>query len=229
MIQSLYKALNNFFVNFSLFVRNPKTPKRIYCYILRKFGSSYGEFLTWELRRFSPPSPHYIKQTVLERHSLPYCTWIETGTHLGLTTKKLAKIANYVYTIEPEPTLYKNAKRRLAKLKNVCIENSISEIALPIILSKLSGNTCFWLDGHFSAGNTFKGPQDTPILNELAAIRENLSRMDKVVILIDDVRCFNPQDPDYSTYPPLKFLVDWAVENQLSWMIEHDIFVAKNF
>jgi hypothetical protein len=220
---------NTFLLKISRFAHDPKTPRRVYCYILRKLGLSYGEFLTWESRRFAPPSPHFIKQTVLRRYSLPNCTWIETGTHLGYTTQKLAKIANFVYSIEPEPTLYKNAKKKLAKYINVEIINSLSEISLPLILDRVSGNVCFWLDGHYSAGNTFKGPQDTPILNELDAISNCLKRLDKVVILIDDVRCFDPNDPEYSTYPPIKCLVDWAIQNHLSWMIEHDIFIAKNF
>jgi hypothetical protein len=45
--------------------------------------------------------------------------------------------------------------------------------------------------------------------------------------MVDDVRCFNPELKEYSTYPALKSLVDWAEANRLGWHIEHDIFVAK--
>ena len=76
-------------------------------------------------------------------------------------------------------------------------------------------------------GITFKGKRDTPIIQELAAISDNFSRFDKVCVLIDDVRCFNPQIDEYSTYPPIDTLIVWAKKHQLKWHIEHDIFVAK--
>ena len=43
-----------------------------------------------------------------------------------------------------------------------------SEVQLPKILDRLDGAVSFWLDGHFSAGVTFQGDQDTPIREELA-------------------------------------------------------------
>jgi hypothetical protein len=219
----------NFFHRFNIyFLKSLKNPYRLLLFLLRKIGSQYGEFLTWEMRDFSPPSPHYIKQRVLQRHSLPDTTWIESGTHLGLTTKKLAKYSKIVYTIEPEPKLYSFAKKRLATFNNVHIINSLSEVALPTILKQVNGNVCFWLDGHFSAGNTHKGPQDTPIIDELSIITSNLSRLDLVVIMVDDVRCFDPNNEEYSSYPSLSYLVNWAHLNKLNWIIEHDIFIAKN-
>jgi hypothetical protein len=52
---------------------------------------------------------------------------------------------------------------------------------------------------------------------------------DQVAVLVDDVRCFEPTDPDFKDYPERNFLVRWAESHGLVWMIEHDIFVAKNF
>jgi hypothetical protein len=46
--------------------------------------------------------------------------------------------------------------------------------------------------------------------------------------MIDDVRCFNPELIEYSSYPTLNTLVEWANQNGLSWKIEHDIFIAKS-
>jgi len=202
---------------------------RSFLYLLRKILPILGEFLTWQNRQFSAPSPHFIKQIVLLRNSLPNSVWIETGTHYGLTTCILAKNSKFVYTIEPQEYLFSCAKKRLKKYKNVEIINSTSEISLPKILPQINGNVCFWLDGHYSAGITFKGFQDTPIVDELNTIALNFFHFEKVVILVDDVRCFNPKSVEYSTYPPLSFLVNWANDNNLTWYIEHDIFVAKNF
>jgi hypothetical protein len=47
--------------------------------------------------------------------------------------------------------------------------------------------------------------------------------------MVDDVRCFNPLNLEYGTYPSIDYLVDWARKNKLFWHIEHDIFIAKSF
>ena len=185
-------------------------------------------FVAWGKRAYAAPSPHFIKQTVLLRNALPNATWIETGTYLGQTTKELSKNGVFVYSIEPEPTLYSNAAAYFKSYPNVEILNGLSEEVFPSLLPKLSGDINFWLDGHYSAGITHKGPQDTPILDELAHISKNLNHFGKVCIMIDDIRCFNPELDEYSSYPTLNVLVEWANQNSLSWNIEHDIFIAKS-
>jgi hypothetical protein len=184
-------------------------------------------YIAWTQRKFAAPSPHFIKQSCLIRNGLPNATWIETGTYLGQTTKILSNIGSKVYSIEPEPILFANAKKYFAQFKNVEILNGTSERVFPGLLPKVNGDVNFWLDGHYSEGITFKGPQDTPILDELRHIADNLKHFNKVCVLVDDIRCFNPQKKEYSTYPPLDILVKWAKVNKLYWHIEHDIFVAK--
>ena len=95
-------------------------------------------------------------------------------------------------------------------------------------MPSLTGDINFYLDGHYSAGITHKGPQDTPIIDELACISKNIPQFGKVRVMIDDVRCFNPHLEEYSSYPSLNILVDWANRHSLSWHIEHDIFIAKS-
>ena len=186
------------------------------------------DFKIWADRGFQSPSPHFIKQACLIRNGWPGAIWVETGTYLGQTTEVLSKFSKKVYSIEPESTLFSNAKIYFSKFKNVEILNGTSEQIFPELLPTISEDVNFWLDGHYSAGITFKGTQDTPILDELRHIADNLSHFGKVSVLIDDIRQFNPQHAQYSTYPPLNTLVDWANENNLYWHIEHDIFVAKN-
>lgn len=107
------------------------------------------------------------------------------------------------------------------------VHNEISEVFLPRILPTLSGNVCLWLDGHYSAGETFAGPNDTPLFEELEAIRQNISRFDNISVLIDDIR-FCGRQHSYGSYPSLSELVDFAVGLGLDWYIEHDIFIAKS-
>jgi hypothetical protein len=187
------------------------------------------EIRSWAARQYSAPSPHLIKQNCVLRNGVPGAIWIETGTFMGETTALLAQHSRQVYSIEPEPNLYARASALFADKKHVEIINGLSETVFPELLPKLHGDVNFWLDGHYSAGITFKGPVDTPIVAELNTIAGNLHRFGKVCVLVDDVRCFDPTLPEYSTYPSVDYLVDWARAHQLNWRIEQDIFIAKNY
>ena len=182
----------------------------------------------WADRQFAAPSPHFVKQEVLLRNGLCDAIWIETGTYMGDTTSVLSKVATMVYSIEPEPALFSKAEQKFRNTRNVKIILGLSEEVLPKLLPTLSGDVCFWLDGHYSSGITFKGPQETPILDELDIIGRNVAKMGKVLVLVDDIRLFDPRNPEFSAYPSIDFLVDWARKHDLSWHIEHDIFIAKN-
>jgi hypothetical protein len=209
-----------------------RNPKEIIRHVFQSTGLSSRKstcYKDWETRGFAAPSPHFIKQAVLLRNGLSDATWVETGTFLGETTRVLSKVANFVYSIEPEPKLYARAERKFRRTPNVEIIRGTSEQALPALLPKLSGDICFWLDGHYSAGATFKGPQDTPIIDELNNVEGNINRFGRIVVMVDDIRCFDPDNPEYSTYPPVDYLIDWARKTGLHWNIEHDIFIARNY
>jgi len=184
-------------------------------------------YVQWGERQFAGPSPHFIKQACLVRNGFPNATWVETGTFLGQTTHFLSKHAAAVYSIEPEPTLFKNAVRYFRDFKNVTIINGTSESEFPKLLAAINGDVNFWLDGHYSAGPTFKGRSDTPIIEELSCISANLGRLGRACVLIDDLRCFDPTLLEFSSYPSIDYLVNWARENNLKWHVEHDIFVAR--
>ena len=170
------------------------------------------------------PAPRRVKWTVLHRYGRPSDTWVETGTFLGLTTEFLAKQAKHVYSIEPEPRLAADAKRKFSGTSNVTILPGLSEDEFPKLLPKIEGSVSFWLDGHYSAGFTHRGPADTPIREELDALEAHLDRFTAVTILVDDVRCFDPNDPEFATYPNRTWLVNWADAHGMQWTIDTDIF-----
>lgn len=182
----------------------------------------------WKRAGFSVPAPSHVKRAVLARYNIPGSSWVETGTWLGDTTEFLSGFASHVWTIEPGPALASTAKERFRAVGNVTVIEGLSEEHLDAVVTQLQGSVCFWLDGHFSAGDTFQGPSDTPIMDELAVIAGHLKRLQSVVVLVDDVRCFDPSDPRYATYPTRTALVSWADDNQLDWTVEHDIFVARS-
>ena len=183
-------------------------------------------FIDWRKRKYAAPSPPPVKRQVLLRSGISNATWVETGTYCGDTTAFLARRAKHVYTIEPGPALYQKAKSRFKDSKNVSCIQGLSEKAFVDLLPKLSGNVNFWLDGHFSLGVTFKGPKDTPIVEELRLIEQNIAKYENLAVFVDDVRCFDPSIPEYREYPRVTYLLEWAERNGMIWRIEHDIFMA---
>lgn len=181
----------------------------------------------WSRRGFGMPSPDLVKRAVLMRWGSTSSTWIETGTYLGSTTEYLAQRVSRVISIEPQPALVVRARQRLRRYHNVEIVEGTSEDQLRPILMNIEGDVCFWLDGHYSAGSTYRGSQDTPVLDELAAISEALPRLGRVVVFIDDLRCFEPAAGELNGYPSRSELVTWADTHHFSWVVEHDIFVAR--
>jgi len=206
-----------------------------YKYLLYSFRNStiyrilsliYGS-IAWSKRGFASPSPQYIKQKCLLRNASKNSIWVETGTYLGQTTEYLSKKSLEVFSIEPEPILFSNAKEYFSKNKKVKIINGTSEEIFPHLLPKLKGNISFWLDGHFSSGFTFMGTQHTPICQELENISLNLNNFNEVSIIIDDIRDFHPQLIGVNGYPSTDFLINWATVNDFYWHIEHDMFIMK--
>lgn len=135
--------------------------------------------------------PHLIKLYVVRSYSKQFrlSEFIETGTHLGETTEWMAREGFDVITIELSGELYSLAKERLKRYANVQLILGDSAQLLPELLSRLNEPACFWLDAHYSGGETAKGKIDTPIMEELKAIINHPIRSH--VILIDDVRCLS--------------------------------------
>jgi len=205
---------------------------KLFSNLLAKMKAKKGlknEEREWMIRQYAAPSPAHIKRAVLLRNGVSEGTWVETGTFMGDTAAFLACKAKEVYTIEPDRMLFEKAMIRFHGKPRVRVIHGLSESIFPSLLATLNGTINFWLDGHYSGGITHQGPTDCPIREELLSIEKNLARYDRVTVLIDDIRCFDPSVPEYADYPDLNFLVDWARNNNLHWHIEHDIFVAKNY
>ena len=203
-----------------------KLLKKLLPQTILEFYQTQRGIADWKKRGFLENSPQLVKENVFLKYGIKNAAWIETGTYLGTTTNYLSNLFPHVYSIEPEPMLYASACKRFEG-KNVTLFNEVSENVFPSLLPKLTGNINFWLDGHYSAGITFKGVKDCPVEDELSAIENNFSNFDKLSILIDDVRCFLPSNVDYTDYPSIDYLVDWARRMNLCWSIEHDIFIMQ--
>jgi len=124
--------------------------------------------------------------------SIPAKIFVETGTYMGETTKVASGLFETVHTIEIAPHFYDKAKN-LFSGTNVTCHLGDSSILLNDICQTLDRPTCFWLDGHWSAGNTGKGIKNVPLYEELEIIMSRCSQ--PCVILIDDCRLFGKTDP----------------------------------
>ena len=127
----------------------------------------------WKRRNYSDNTPQFVKELIFMKYAIDGADWVETGTYKGTTTNFLSNRFPHVYTIEPEQKLYNTACKRFNG-RNVTLFNDVSEKVLPVLLTKLNGDINFWLDGHYSAGKTFKGEKDCPIEDELNAIEKSL-------------------------------------------------------
>lgn len=152
-------------------------------------------------------------------------TFVETGTHFGDTAEKAGEIFKDVHTIELFPEFYHLAAKRFQNESNMHTYLGNSECILPSILRNCREKVLFYLDGHYDGGDrSGKGEKNTPILEELAAIRA-WGRTD-AVILIDDVCDFQPslypdriQSTCFSDYPDLTKLIDAVLEINPSYLI----------
>lgn len=93
-----------------------------------------------------------------------------------------------IYSIELSESLFQESAARFAGDVRVDLVQGDSALALPRVVKAIDGPALFWLDGHYSEGETARGPRDSPIREELAAVARSGNRGH--VVLIDDARAF---------------------------------------
>ncbi|AVP99869.1 hypothetical protein C7S18_23010 [Ahniella affigens] len=154
--------------------------------------------LDWRAAGRPAPPPHIVKQRFLRAHANAFQTpiLVETGTFRGDMLAALAADFDKLYSIELSQELWQRARERFADKPHIELIQGDSGVEIKNLLPKLDRPALFWLDGHYSAGDTARGDKDTPILEELAAILE--IKAPQHLIVIDDARCFG-SDPAYPT------------------------------
>jgi Ribosomal RNA adenine dimethylase len=114
---------------------------------------------------------------------------IETGTYLGVTTKRCASLFKNIYTVELNEQLAEQASKYLANNKNIEVIQGDAVKALPMILAKPNvEDVLIFLDAHFSAGVTSCGDNPEPALEEMEILARYKNKIK--CIIIDDFRCF---------------------------------------
>jgi hypothetical protein len=137
--------------------------------------------------------PALSEKEITEMGGLSCSIFVETGTYLGETTNIAGQCFEKVHTIEVKEDLHARAKNLFLGKSNVVCHLGDSSVVLNDICKTLDKPTCFWLDGHWSAGNTGKGIKNVPLYEELEIIMKECKQSG--VILIDDCRLFEKTDP----------------------------------
>lgn len=169
------------------------------------------------------PPPHAYKQQVIKEHLDKYGAHIlvETGTYKGEMVEACKGYFKKVISIELNQKLYEAAKAKFEQDTHVVIYQGDSSDVLPRILAQVDEKCLFWLDGHYSCGNTSKGKLNTPIMQELATIFGH--RVEGHVILIDDARCFVENDSqveELKDYPTQEFLKNYVRQHNAALQFE---------
>jgi len=161
---------------------------------------------SWRDRGCPPPAPHPIKVDILRRYVEEYGlrTMVETGTYIGDMTALMRPHLDRIVTIELGPELWADVVDRFRADPAIDPRLGDSGELMAELVPTLDDPVLFWLDAHYSAGNTARGTVDTPILVELETILA--SPVPGHVILIDDARDFGV-DPAYPTLDELEAFV----------------------
>jgi predicted AAA+ superfamily ATPase len=167
-------------------------------------------------------SPSFIK---LIQKTFNISVFIESGTFLGATVENALSYMEKIYSIELSEILYEKAVEKFKNYPQVKIIHGSSDKILTELLPTLdaSERICFWLDGHYSAGITALGNKETPLVEELIAIKN--SGIKNALILVDDIReCFY-HGKDYPSVEKVKNLI-LDINSDYQFYIYGDMAIA---
>jgi hypothetical protein len=118
--------------------------------------------------------------------------FVETGTFEGRTAAWAAERFERVATIENARSIFERTSARLSHLTNARFVFGHSKDVLGDVVARLDGPALFWLDGHWSGGETYGEGDECPVLDELRLIDASPHEH---FVLIDDARLFVAPPP----------------------------------
>jgi len=117
-----------------------------------------------------------------------YPCFVETGTLNGDTVRNLSHLFEELNTVEIKEEFYLNAKELSKNHTNIKFYHGDSSRVLLDLIPNLKSPSIFFLDGHWSSGDTGRGVKDCPLVEEINAIKSLFKG--KCVVIIDDYRLF---------------------------------------
>ena len=133
------------------------------------------------------PSINKAFLQTLQDHYTQFPTFIETGTYNGDTIFSVEPLFTSLYTIEYSNKYYTNTK---AKYKGDKIQFLLGDSSLVFIdlLPTIQTPAIFFLDGHWSSGDTGKSAKEVPLYEEVQCIASRFTH--SAILIIDDFRLF---------------------------------------
>ncbi len=185
------------------------------------FSKQNLAYKQWLKNGKSVPPLHLVKQYVIKKiqKKTNYGLLVETGTFYGDMIASQLPNFEKIISVELSEELFLKAKKRFKHEPKITLFQGDSSNVLKEIMKKIDQPAIFWLDGHYSAGETAKGEKECPVLEELSAILD--AKKQNHVILIDDARLFIGEN-DYPTIQELeKYISATGVGFKLS--VEEDM------
>lgn len=125
--------------------------------------------------------------------------FVETGTYMGNSLKEVSPYFTEKHSIELSEKYYRYSSQLFSKDSSIFLYEGESCDQLLNLLSKIKDNVLFWLDAHYSSGDTALGIKSVPLIDECKIINSN-SLFESSIVLIDDIRLFgtNRNSEDWS-------------------------------
>src|SRR2546425_12007741 len=103
-----------------------------------------------------PPRSTLFPYTTLFRSQI----FVETGTYRGDMVEAMKPLFHKIYSIELSDALFAEAQRRFRLDTHVELIHGDSGKELGRVMERIHQPALFWLDGHYSAGDTARGEKD---------------------------------------------------------------------
>lgn len=132
-----------------------------------------------------------LNTDILRSHLNP--AFVETGTYLGEGVRAALEAGfEQIWTVDLESDNKWEVEQPLPQSPNIVFAVGDSALFLADLVPTLDVPTTFWLDAHPTGYFNLLQP-DLPLINELIALSFSQRSSDDI-ILIDDLRLFNPED-----------------------------------
>jgi hypothetical protein len=146
--------------------------------------------------------------------------FVELGTYLGHSVRKITNLFEKTYTVEASQTIYMAATRLFEFTFTPITARLGSSLSLLKQLTVEEGNkSIFFLDAHYSTGITSKEYGVCPLFEELDVI---LSKFPESICVIDDMRTMN----GLGGYPTFEKILEYLPGN-LEVVLMHDQMILN--
>jgi hypothetical protein len=167
-----------------------------------------------------------IVNNIFEKYKNEY--FLETGSHVGDGIQKaLSAGFTNIISIELSENYHNYCKKRFRDNKYVHLYFGDSEDLLDKIIFHIGKPITFWLDGHYSAGNTAFGKHESPLMQELEIIKNHPIK--NHTLIIDDLRVWIKPQFDFDKDDIYEFVKTINPEYKIVYedgFITNDIMVA---